>query len=120
NEDRLLFVHQTELPASLYSMKYYHHKVGDQRGADRPAEDRFALTMLVSRGCWRQRIWSDSSGQSVEVLLQEPGDFIACGPALNHSWSPVQPSTMLTVKWSRLATTGALPHDQQPIGRQQQ
>ncbi len=104
----LLNVHEIDQPALLYCVKYYHHEAGDPRGGDRPAEDRIALTMLVSQGCWRQRVWSELSGQSIEVLLAEPGDFIVWGPGLRHSWYPVQASTMLTVKWKRRPNQGVL------------
>jgi hypothetical protein len=102
NGEQLLRVHQTECPGSLYGVKYYHHEAGDARGADRPAEDKIALTILVNQGRWRQRVWSESSGESIEVLLAQPGDYIVWGPNLKHSWYPVEASTMLTVKWSRI------------------
>ena len=110
NSEPLLRVHETDHPALLYCAKYYHHEAGDPRGGDRPAENRFALTMLISQGCWRQRVWGDSPARSVEVLLAEPGDFIAWGPGLRHSWYPVQASTMLTIKWSCPAELGAAPN----------
>jgi hypothetical protein len=105
-DEPLLRVHETDCPASLVGVKYYHHPVGDSRGADRPANELFALTMLVSDGSWRQRVWSEESGESVEVLLAAPGDFIAWRPGLKHSWYPVQASTMLTVRWRRRAERG--------------
>jgi hypothetical protein len=101
--EQLLRVHQSEQPSSLYGVKYYHHVAGDSRGGDRPGEDRYALTMLVSQGCWRQRVWSETSVNSIEVLLSAPGDYVVWGPGLRHSWYPVQASTMLTVKWNRIA-----------------
>ena len=106
-DEPLLRVHEDDCPASLIGVKYYHHPTGDSRGTDRPADELFALTMLVSEGGWRQRVWSEASGKSVEVSLTAPGDFIAWRPGLKHSWYPVQASTMLTVRWRRRAEQSA-------------
>lgn len=101
NGNPLLNVHTEEMPSPLYCVKYYHHTVPDNRGKDRPADQMYALTMLVSEGRWQQRVWSVESGESVTIILSHPGDLIAWGPGLNHSWEPLEDSTMLTVKWIR-------------------
>src|SRR5947209_2087251 len=94
-----LFVHEVTCPATLIGVKYYHHPAGDDRGRDRPADEMCALTMLVSEGRWRQRVWDEGTGESVEVILQGPGDYIAWRPGLKHCWYPEQASSMLTVRW---------------------
>jgi hypothetical protein len=95
----LLRVDEAEHAAALIGVKYYHHPADDPRGANRPPDPFVRMTMLVSRGRWRQKLWSVKSGDSVEVVLQEPGDFIAWGPDLWHSWYPELASTMLTVSY---------------------
>jgi hypothetical protein len=101
DREPLLLVDQIEKPGSIYCVKYYHHETHDSRD-DRPAESMIALTMLVSQGRWRQKVWSETTPDFIEVLLKEPGDFIVWGPHLKHSWHAVQKSTMLTVKWTPL------------------
>lgn len=96
----LLLVDEWERAARLVGVKYYHHPAGDPGGADRRPDPYVRLTMLVSYGRWRQKVWSDA-GQAVEVLLHQPGDFIAWEPGLWHSWFPEADSTMLTVSISR-------------------
>jgi hypothetical protein len=96
----LLRVDEGKHPAALLGMKYYHHPAGDLQGAVRPADLNHRMTMLVSQGRWRQKVWSER-GESVEVLLNEPGDFIAWAPGLMHSWFPELASTMLTVNFKR-------------------
>lgn len=95
----LLFVDEGERSAKLIGVKFYHHAMGDNRGADRPADDKHAVTMLVSKGRWEQAVWNDKTGESVKVLLTEPGDYIVWRPGFRHSWFPHESSTMLTVRW---------------------
>jgi hypothetical protein len=100
----MLFVDETEenKRASLYGLKYYHHAKGDTAGAERPPDKQHhSFTMLVSEGKWKQKVWSES-GESIEVVLWRPGDFIAWIPGLWHSWFPEETSTMLTIKWTKL------------------
>lgn len=97
----LLRVDEAEHAAAMIGTKYYHHPVGDLGGSNRPPDALVRMTMLVSNGRWRQKVWSEDTGQSVEVLLQEPGDFIAWVPGLWHSWYPELASTMLTVSFKR-------------------
>jgi hypothetical protein len=96
----LLRVDEAEHAAVIIGMKYYHHPAGDPRGATRPPDSYTRMTMLVSQGRWRQSVWSES-GNSVEVLLHRPGDFIAWIPGLWHSWFPEADSTMLTISLKR-------------------
>lgn len=100
----ILRVDEDDHAASLIGVKYYHHQQGDPAGSNRPPDALVRMTMLVSQGLWRQRVWSTETGQSVEVLLQEPGDFIAWVPGLWHSWYPEKGSTMLTVNCRRKGT----------------
>ena len=99
----LLRVDEAEHSAALIGAKYYHHPAGDPGGAKRPPDALVRMTMLVSEGRWRQKLWWAESGHSLEVLLQEPGDFIAWVPGLWHSWYPELASTMLTVSFRRRA-----------------
>lgn len=98
-----LRVHDAERPALLYGVKYYHRKAGGKRTDDKPEDGRFAVTMLICPGRWRQRVWSVPLARSIEVLRTEPGDYIVWDPGLEHDWSAVQDSTMLTVKWKLVA-----------------
>lgn len=96
----LLRVDEGSHAAAIIGMKYYHHPTGDPGGNERPPDLFCRMTMLVSQGRWRQRVWS-KDGQSVEVLLHKPGDFITWVPGLWHCWFPEADSTMLTVSFKR-------------------
>lgn len=87
-------------PATLVGLKYFHHHAGHSLD-DRPADKDYRITMLVSPGRWRQKIWRENSGQSIEVILQAPGDFIAWAPGHLHSWCAESDSTMLTLTFRR-------------------
>jgi hypothetical protein len=71
----LLRVDEAEHAAAIIGMKSYHHPADDPGGAERPPDSYVRMTMLVSQGQWRQRVWSEL-GQSVEVMLQKPGDLL--------------------------------------------
>jgi hypothetical protein len=102
----LLRVDEGDHAASLVGVKYYHHPADDSGGANRTPDGFVRATILVSPGRWRQRVWSAETGQSVEVVLQAPGDFIAWTPGLWHSWFPEKASTMLTISLRRAAAGG--------------
>ena len=97
----LLRVDEAEHAVAMIGAKYFHHPAGDPGGSDRKPDSQVRVTMLVNQGRWRQRVWSAETGKSVEVFLQEPGDFIAWIPGLWHSWYPELASTMLTVGYKR-------------------
>jgi hypothetical protein len=107
----LLRVDEAEYAAALIGAKYYHHPAGDPGGANRQPDALVRMTMLVSPGRWRQKLWSEESGHSVEVLLQAPGDFIAWVPGLWHSWHPELESTMLTISFKRKSAAPAATPD---------
>src|SRR5262245_7535228 len=46
--------------AELVGLKYYEHPSADKREGDPApsADDEYRLTMLVSEGAWRQRLWN--------------------------------------------------------------
>ncbi len=103
-ERSLLFVDDDRHQSKLIGMKCYLHKRRDTKGPREPAAtDEIALTMLVSRGEWKQRIWNDKTGKSLTVLLKQPGDYIAWQSGLWHEWWAVKKSMMLTVRWKRVS-----------------
>jgi hypothetical protein len=106
--------------AVLLGVKYYHHQGGESRRFVPDESDRdYAVTILVDQGRWRQRLWSDLSGESMEVLLTAPGDYIAWpGAGLKHFWSAVEKSTMLTIRWRPL-TAGEEPQEQVAHGKEE-
>src|SRR4051812_21001586 len=93
----LLRVNANEYRADLDGVKYFQHTAGDPRGENRAPDDLVRMTMLVGKGRWRQRVHSPKTSESVTVILQDHGDFIAWTPGLAHSWHPELDSTMLTV-----------------------
>ena len=107
----LLTVNKRGFKAELIGFKYYHHNQGERRPEDRDEDADYALTMLVSRGRWQQKDWSEASKQSINVLLTEPGDYIAWSSKdKNYAWQAVKKSTVLTLRWrrkSKLAKTRA-------------
>jgi|GEM_PF-2813278 len=90
-------------PASLVGVKYSTHEVNDTAGP-RPPDGHVRVTMLVSGGPWRQRMWSEDTLASVELLLNSPGDFIAWTPGLLHQWWAQGPATMVTVTLDQSAS----------------
>jgi hypothetical protein len=94
--------------AEMYGVKYFHHNQGDMSDEARMPDPNARLTrmtMLVSQGRWRQRVWLREKNRSIELLLKEPGDFIAWGPDLWHSWYAESASTMLTVSFQKKPST---------------
>lgn len=87
--------------AQLFGLKYFHHSAGHKSEGDRPADAFYRMTMLVSDGCWRQKLWKPGGHDLVEVILNQPGDFIAWAPGVLHSWQADVASTMLTLSFKK-------------------
>jgi len=96
---QMLLVEDPDYSACLRGVKYAHHARGDSSPGPRgPSDEERSLTMLVSNGCWRQRLWSEK-GDYLELMLWKPGDFIAWEPGIRHSWVAEEASTMLSIRW---------------------
>jgi hypothetical protein len=62
-------------------------------------ETTTTLCVLVS-GRFRIALRGDAAGsETQEVLLAEQGDYVMWGPGVDHSWTAVDPSVVLTVRW---------------------
>ncbi len=94
-----LRVDENEHAARLIGVKYSRHEAGDQRHEDSPPDEDVRITMLVEGEPWRQRVWHDGSHQSIELILNDPGAFIAWKPSVWHFWSSQGNSTMFTVSF---------------------
>jgi hypothetical protein len=86
----------------LVGVKYSHHRLSDPLKGPRGVEmEQIRVTMLVSGGPWQQRCWRECQSDGITLQLQEPGDFIAWGPGVNHEWKPLGDATMITVGFVR-------------------
>ncbi|MFM7641731.1 MAG: hypothetical protein ACKO45_09295, partial [Cyanobium sp.] len=44
--------------------------------------------------------------EELVVLLEQPGDFVLWGAGIGHRWRALQPSVLMTLRWSVLAGDG--------------
>jgi hypothetical protein len=89
--------------AELLGLKYSHHTAADSSKGERERDKRGAevirITMLVSEGPWRQRVWVVANPlRFVEYLLTGPGDYVAWHDGLAHQWWPGD-ATMVTLTY---------------------
>lgn len=92
----LRYVDERESPATLIGLKYSHHKPTDRSLGARDITPDRRLTVLISGGPWRQRVWREGAKDDVEYVLTKPGDYIAWDGGLRHQWWPGD-ATMVTL-----------------------
>ena len=109
SKSSLLRVDQGQRSAKLAGVKYWEHKAFEPSGGERGPDHYVRVVMLVSGGPWRQRVWNNLTGESVEVRLNAPGDFMAWKPGMSHQWWPEGAATMVTVSFISEAFATTLP-----------
>lgn len=82
--------------ATQVEMKWAHHKTGVVRRKAASNLHATSISILIS-GKHRLEFGRSS------VLLEKQGDYVLWGPGIPHSWTCVEDSTTLTVRWPSLA-----------------
>lgn len=77
-------------------VKWGTSPAGDERAEWTTHEPRATVAILISG---RFTIYTNQG----DATLTRPGDYVAWGPGVTHSWRADQDSTIVTVRWS--ATT---------------
>lgn len=88
-------------------MKWSTHARGDKR-AGPSASGAFSMAILVA-GTHRIEL----PHTNTTLLMRQPGDFAIWAPGIMHSWTAIEESTVLTVRWParKAAQTEALRHE---------
>jgi quercetin dioxygenase-like cupin family protein len=73
-------------------VKWFNHPTGDTRKEWTADDHRTTLVMLVN-GEFRIDLTTGTS------TLRRPGDYVMWGPGIDHSWTALADSTVLTVRW---------------------
>ena len=73
-------------------VKWGVHAAGEKREQWAPDDRRTALVILVS-GHFLVQLGDGSAD------LAEPGDYVMWGPGTGHSWTAVDDSVVMTVRW---------------------
>jgi len=105
--DSLRFVrHRTEVPGletpdlmQNLSLKWFEHQLDDcpAWGQNKPPSQGRTLSLLAGEGEFELR-FRRGSGELV-LVLDVPGDYALWGEGLEHSWRPLRPSSLLTLRW---------------------
>jgi len=105
--DSLRFVrHRTEAPGletpdlmQNLSLKWFEHQLDDcpAWGQNKPPSQGRTLSLLAGEGEFELR-FRRGSGELV-LVLDVPGDYALWGEGLEHSWRPLRPSSLLTLRW---------------------
>lgn len=73
-------------------VKWANHPDGDKRPEWTSDDDRTTLVILVE-GHFRVDLTQGSK------TMTRPGDYIMWGPGIDHSWSALADSVVITVRW---------------------
>jgi len=84
------------------SLKWFQHHPDDDPcwGAIKPTSTGRTLSLLAGPGEFTLTFRRDN--RSLELVLEQPGDFALWSEGLEHSWRVLAPSTVLTVRWTPL------------------
>jgi len=77
-------------------IKWAHHPKGDRRPSFGQWPKATTIAILVS-GHFITRVRLPDGLH--EILLRDPGDYIAFGPGVDHSWEAVEESLVITVRF---------------------
>jgi hypothetical protein len=111
--DSLRFMQQTDhgggVPGDLatdIAVKWFLHRPQDDAGwgAAKPTSQGRTMSLLAGEGEF-ELTFSNQRTRFV-LTLDHPGDFVVWGPGLEHSWRPLRPSPILTVRWRPLPGEG--------------
>ena len=61
--------------------------------ATEPGSRNLRTSLLLVRGKWRLDLTVRT------FTLERPGDYVVCGPGIDHTWKAEADSTMLTIRW---------------------
>lgn len=88
------------------ALKWFAHSPADppEWGEGKPLSTGRTLSLLAGEGSFELCFQRD--GKEVRVLLEEPGDFAAWGPGLEHRWRVLQPSLVITLRWGLVEPVG--------------
>jgi quercetin dioxygenase-like cupin family protein len=73
-------------------VKWFNHPAGDTRQEWTADDQRTTLVMLID-GEFRIDLTAGTS------TLRQSGDYVMWGPGIDHSWTALTDSTVLTVRW---------------------
>ena len=86
------FIPEGPRHSDAVEIKWGVHPAGDRRADWATDEARSTLVLLVS-GRFEVEL---STGK---VLLERHGDYLVWGPGVDHTWSALNESVVLTVRW---------------------
>ena len=105
-DSRRFVRHRTEAPGletpdlmQNLSLKWFEHQLDDcpAWGQNKPPSQGRTLSLLAGEGEFELR-FRRGSGELV-LVLDVPGDYALWGEGLEHSWRPLRPSSLLTLRW---------------------
>ena len=87
-------------PLRDLAVKWFEHHPDDDPawGENKPLSSGRTLSLLTGPGGFELRFRRGEG--HCRLLLEDPGDFAIWGEGLEHSWRALQPSTVLTIRWS--------------------
>jgi cupin superfamily acireductone dioxygenase involved in methionine salvage len=87
--------HQDEL-----EIKWQQHRKGERRERFAHSPKATTISILVNGSLLTRFRLPD---ETREVILNRPGDYIAYGPGLDHSWEALEESLVITVRFPSLS-----------------
>ncbi|MEM9907516.1 MAG: hypothetical protein AAF921_21100 [Cyanobacteria bacterium P01_D01_bin.44] len=106
--DSLRFMQQTNAAKGIagdtakdLAIKWFLHTPDDPRewGLNKPTSQGRTMSLLAGEGEFE--LTFTQGNQQYILTLETPGDFAIWGPGLEHTWRPLKPSPILTVRWNR-------------------
>ncbi len=91
--------------ATAVGLKWFFHHPDDppKWGKDKGASQGKTFSVLCNPGgVFLLKFWLEDvePPQPYRVVLNEPGDFAIWGPGIHHSWEPLAPSVIVTMRWT--------------------
>ena len=85
--------------AEQLCVKWFQHHPDDppEWGLDKPISSGRTLSVLTAPGRFSYRF--GQAGRALQVVLEQPGEFVIWGEGVDHSWAVLEPSTIVTVRW---------------------
>ncbi|MFK8185982.1 MAG: hypothetical protein AB8B99_21615 [Phormidesmis sp.] len=86
--------------ATDIAIKWFLHSPSDppEWGNNKPTSLGRSMSILAGDGEFE--LTFTTKDQIYTLTLDTPGDFAIYGPGLEHSWRPLKPSPILTVRWN--------------------
>ncbi len=80
-------------------IKWGQHPKGDKRKEFAQYEHATTISVLIYGSFAVQLRLPDQPEETREVLLSTPGDYLAFGPKVDHSWEAHEESLVITVRF---------------------